>query len=45
MYTLIEFSPKGKTLIGTYNSYTQAENKSIELHNNVCDYQIYKLVD
>ena len=44
MYTLIEFSPEGKTLVGIYDTYTQAENKSLDLYNDYCDYQIYKLV-
>jgi hypothetical protein len=44
MFTLIEFSPEGKTLIGVYDTYTQAENKSAELHNDYCDYIIYQLV-
>ena len=45
MYTLIEFSPEGKTLIGVYDTYAQADSKSLELYNNYCYYEIYKLLD
>lgn len=42
-FILTESSSTGTIIVGSYNTELEANNKAHELHNNYCDYNIYKL--
>jgi hypothetical protein len=44
MYFLIESVNNTKTVVATYDTYEEAEDIAIEMHNDQCDYFITKLV-
>lgn len=43
MYYLIESSPNGLSVVSEFITKEEAVNKSVEMHNNYCDYFITKL--
>jgi hypothetical protein len=44
MYFLIESVNNTKTVVATFDTYKEAEDTSIEMHNGFCDYFITKLM-
>jgi len=45
MYKLIETTTNNEVVIGTFNTFSEAENEAIKLYNNYCDYSIYQLIN
>ena len=44
MYYLIEHSPKGLTVVGTFTMEEEAQNGALKLWNKYCDYVVTKVV-